>query len=315
MNYTNPPDYNCAEDMTPCDFMVGQTFSEVYEKVWDGVQFINNGNDQDIEVLQADLPVLGDTALGGVSSGWFVKPDTSPQEVKVIVTELYSTTSTVADFCVLQPIAASIIQDDFQEEGDTLCTTCATITVHLKEEVSFLNNGSNVDIGLNQVTIPGHNLGDIGEHIMVYYDWTVTSLSYLSVVGIRGLRQNTNYELEVIDANTLEFVNLDINSVGAGEHTFPPVSQNKRVEFTISGDVGGSYSDVLTLCPGGGTDITTDIIDQITETKTYQFGVDGVKQSGSDNFSNTITVNVYDDDTNVLDDTYTLTRTHNNTSC
>ncbi len=304
----NPPDYAG---------MVGTTFSNVPEFNWDGNLFFDNGDEQEITVQQADVAAFGETAGAGFLK--FVKGSASPSIMNVTIPAVLSGTAWVVKaFCPVEGIAASITEDDVQEEGDTLCTSCATITVELNNNtaVNIANAGTDINLALNRITVTAHDLGGVSDVILAVYSTSGTPMTYLDAnLVTRPLEVGHIFEFEVIDANTLEFTTVDIDGLGTNTHTFTPVVQNKRVEFTLTGDVGGSYSDVLTLCSGGGTDISTDTTDNITATKTYRFGIDGVKEAGMDNFSNTITVNVYDDDTNVLDDTYVLTRTHNNTSC
>lgn len=93
--------------------------------------------------------------------------------------------------------------------------------------------------------------------------------------------------------------------------TVPP-GTNKRVEFTLSGDAG-QYSSGLGLCSSG-NNVAADLTEVITADKTYRFGIDATKINPN-SFSNTITVQVFDDDTNQLEDTYVHVRTHGNVNC
>ena len=293
----NPPNYLG---------MVGSTFNNVPEHFWDGAQFVASGDTQNITVAQGDVAAFGETTGNG--SLHLFKTTATPITIQVaVIAPLGGTAWDFGTLCPAPAPPAIISQDDLQEEGDTLCVSCATITVKVPEKQTIVNVNVDVDIITNRIVLTAHGFGEIGESVNLYYDREGGT-----VIG--GLEHNYTYQFQVIDANTLEIQNIDILTVGAGNPSFTPIGTNKRVEIVKTGDVP-TYTPDPSLCTGTATSITADTNEVITVTKSYKFGISGIKEAGLDNFSSTTTVEVYDDDTNVLEDTYVLTRTHNNTSC
>lgn len=210
----DPPD-------TPAG-IVGNTYNNIPEYIWNGIQFVANGNTQNITITQPDVAVAGETAGAGTLS--FIKSTATPTTMTIrIFAPLEGTLWNITPNCPVEIPPASFTEDDFQEQGEGGCVSCATITVTV------------------------------------------------------------------------------------------PEGTNKRVEFVKTGD-GGVYSSGLGLCSGTGTEISADTIEVISADKTYKFGIDATKITPN-SFSNTITVTVYDDDTNVPEDAYVHTRTHGNVNC
>jgi hypothetical protein len=296
----NPPNYAG---------MVGSTYNNIIEYFWNGAFFGVTGNTENISIVQGDIASFGETQRRGVLN--FVKSTSTPTSMQIKVSApLGSTAWNLSTTCPTDVPKSSIIENDLVEQGDTLCTSCATIEVIIPTAKSVANATTDIDINTERITIVNHNFGDIGDLVALEYDTTGSAIT----ISTGSMIPNRAYVFEIIDPNTLEIVNDSLNGTGSDTHTFTPIPTNKRVEFIKTGDVP-TYSDSTNLCSGAGTIISTDTTEVITTTKTYKFGIDGIKEAGNDNFSSSITVNVYDDDTNELEDTYILTRTHNNTSC
>lgn len=292
----NPPDYGG---------LVGGTFNNVPEYFWDGSQFVASGDTQNISVVQGDVAVFGETDGTGTIN--LFKTTTTPITMQVQVTAPLSGTAwTFSTLCPTQAVVANIVQNDFQEEGDTLCVSCATITVEVPSPKDVNDSSTDINIVTNEVTLGGHGFGTGGEIVNLIYTTTGTEIT--------GLADGTAYQCQIVDALSFIILNVTLTGTGTDIHTFTPIGTNKRVEIVKSGDVP-TYTFGASLCSGTATPVIGNITETITTTKEYRFGIGGIKEAGLDNFSSTITVEVYDNDTNVLEDTYTLTRTHNNTSC
>ncbi len=73
-------------------------------------------------------------------------------------------------------------------------------------------NSSNIDFNTNRITITSHGYGSNNSHTIIRY------ISQIGGVIPTGLSNNQTYIVKIIDANTIEFVNKNLNNNGSGTH-------------------------------------------------------------------------------------------------
>jgi len=144
---------------------------------------------------------------------------------------------------------------------------------------------------------------------------SIMRVKVTSVVANTGWSISTHCVVPVPTASfNLDSYNVDGCTTCATLTVTVPPGTTKRVEFESSNP--GSfppYSSNTSLCSGTGTVVTNDMVEVITSSKTYKFGID--KTLGTQTLNTTTTVTVVDDATNDLEDVYVLGRRHNGVTC
>ncbi|BAV39263.1 chlorovirus glyco repeat domain-containing [Tenacibaculum phage pT24] len=79
---------------------------------------------------------------------------------------------------------------------------------------SIADNNTDIDIANDRITINSHGFGANGSVTLIQYSVSSGGTS------ISGLSPSVPIRIEIIDANTFEFVDNTINSIGSGTHTF-----------------------------------------------------------------------------------------------
>jgi hypothetical protein len=147
-----------------------------------------------------------------------------------------------------------------------------------KDDVANLKNvadaTTDIDTGLNRITIASHGFGISGTYVNLKYTTTGTPIG--------GFIQNDIYQFQIIDTNTIEYQG-SISSIGTDVHTFTPQFAYSNVTV-LGANSEPTKSDQVTLGDSNVTEVTTaglyeSTLEEVITNKAKHrliLGVDGV---------------------------------------
>jgi len=183
----NPPDLGGG--------FVGNTYNNVPEFLWDGTQFVANGNTQNLTIQQSDVAPFGSTAGSGTIS--FQKVSSAP------------TVMTVRIFAPLGGTAWTM---------DTECPT--VVGIGCSENLSFASDDqagryfTEVELGLGTgIVTVDYNAGNIPDRFQIEYDGAIVADSLYVGGYFTGNPPDADTVLWEVGAGSGMFVGKTYNSI------------------------------------------------------------------------------------------------------
>ena len=299
----DPPDYTAGSGN-----FVGTTFSDLTEYTWGNNNYNSTGT-QNLYISQGDVRENGYAYRTGNLRYFHSTPATAKSvQVSAPLENDYWDFNTT---CPGKLPAYSILELSKDDGAAESCGSCVSLQINKYSSVNFEYGVSTINLSTQELTIANHNLGEIGEEYFYQFEGIVAGLSNYHV-----------YRVEILDANTIKILSGVITEQPTQDFVISQIVVEKSIVVTMTGDIV-PYKTDLSLCnpqTGGGT--TTEVTSDISVTLVgginkpeFIFGIDAHKSLGANNYTTHVKLQVIDVESGKVDAEYTLSRTHDGTTC